>query len=288
MIRSVHRLCGTVGGTVGITVSTILVLCAAFAPILARQNPYDLAQLNIMDSLLPPGSKAPQGYIYYFGTDDQGRDLVSAVLYGLRVSLVVAACSTSIALIIGVVAGLCAAYAGGRVDAVIMRLADLQLAFPSVLTALVLVALLGSGLDKVVIAIVAAQWASYARTLRSAAIVERTKDYIQAASMLRYSTRRIMVRHLLPNSISPLGVMVVIEMAGAITLEATLSFLGVGLSVTRPSLGLLIANGYTFMLSGQYWVSVYPGIVLVVLLFSINLIGERLREINDPHVLGRA
>ena len=279
MIRVYFR---SFGGTVGMIIVLALAGCAVLAPVLAQQNPYDLAQLDIMSSLLPPGTVGDDGTVFWFGTDDQGRDLVSAVLYGLRVSLFVAVTATSIALVIGVIAGLTAAYLGGVFDTLLMRLVDLQLAFPSVLIALVLVALLGSGLEKVIIAIVAAQWAYFARTLRSAAMVERRKEYIQAAWTLRFPAWRIMLLHLLPNAIAPLGVIVIVEIASAIALEATLSFLGVGLSVTRPSLGLLIANGYQYMLARQYWLSGTPGVVLLVLLVGVNLVGERLRQMNDP------
>jgi peptide/nickel transport system permease protein len=266
-------------GTIGLV---IIVLGAVLAPLIAPQNPYDLAQIDIMSSRLAPGTEGYDGYVHWFGTDDQGRDLFSAVLYGLRVSLLVAVVATSIALVIGVIAGLAGAYFGGRFDAVLMRLVDLQLAFPSVLTALVLVALLGSGIDKVIIAIVCAQWAYFARTLRSSAMVERTKEYIQAAHTMRFSSWRIMFRHLLPNSVAPLGVVIVVEIASAISLEATLSFLGVGLPITEPSLGLLISNGFGYMLARQYWLSFYPGLMLVLLLLFINMIGDRLRQMNNP------
>jgi peptide/nickel transport system permease protein len=261
-----------------------LVGAAIFAPRLAYQNPYDLAQIDILSSRLAPGTPSTEGYTHWLGTDDQGRDLLSAILYGLRVSLWVALVSTSIALVIGVLAGLAAAYFGGWLDSVLMRIVDLQLAFPSVLTALVLVALLGSGIDKVVIAIVAAQWAYFARTLRSTAIVERTKEYILAARTLRYGGGRIMFRHLLPNSVAPLAVVIVVEIASAISLEATLSFLGVGLPITEPSLGLLISNGYEYMLSGKYWISFYPGIALLVTIVSINLVGDQLRDVLNPRL----
>lgn len=266
---------------ISVVVLLTLVLAAIAAPLLAYQNPYDLAVIDIMSSRLPPGSPSVDGYIHWMGTDDQGRDLLSAVLYGLRVSLTVAVVATSIALVIGVVVALLAAHFGGAVDSALMRLVDLQLAFPSILTALVLVAMLGSGLDKVIIAITLAQWAYFARTLRSAAMIERTKEYIDATRVLRFSNLRIMFRHLLPNSVAPLAVVVVVEIASAITLEATLSFLGVGLPITEPSLGLLISNGYAYMLAQQYWLSVYPGIILVLLLLSINLLGERMRQINS-------
>lgn len=275
------RFAAKPSAAVSLIVMIILVLAAVFAPLLAYQNPYDLAAIDIMSSRLEPGTPSVDGYIHWMGTDDQGRDLFSAVLYGLRVSLMVAAISTSIALVIGVVAALVAAHFGGVVDAALMRLVDLQLAFPSILIALVLVAMLGSGLDKVIIAITLAQWAYFARTLRSAAMVERTKEYIDATRVMRFSNTRIMFRHLLPNSVAPLAVVVVVEIASAITLEATLSFLGVGLPITEPSLGLLISNGYAYMLAQQYWLSLYPGIVLLLLLLSVNLIGERMRQMNN-------
>lgn len=282
MLAYLKRFLARPTAAFGLAVMILLVLAAIFAPLLARQNPYDLAAIDILSSRLAPGTESVDGYVHWLGTDDQGRDLLSAVLYGLRVSLMVALVSTSIALVIGVVAALFASYFGGRVDAVLMRLVDLQLAFPSILTALVLVSLLGSGLDKVIIAITLSQWAYFARTLRSAAMVERTKEYIDAARTLKFSSGRIMFRHLLPNSVAPLAVVIVVEIASAISLEATLSFLGVGLPITEPSLGLLISNGYSYMLAQQYWLSVYPGLVLLLLLLSVNLIGEQMRRMNNP------
>lgn len=282
MVAFLRRFLDSPSGCIGFIGLAIIVFGATFAPLIAPQNPYDLAQIDIMSSKLPPGTPGYDGYVHWFGTDDQGRDLFSAVLYGLRVSLMVASVATSIALAIGVLAGLAGAYFGGKFDAVLMRLVDLQLAFPSVLTALVLVALLGSGIDKVIIAIVGAQWAYFARTLRSSAMVERTKEYIQAAHTMRFPSLRIMFRHLLPNSVAPLGVVIIVEIASAISLEATLSFLGVGLPITEPSLGLLISNGFGYMLARQYWLSLYPGLMLVLLLLCINMIGDRLRQMNNP------
>ncbi|CAH1658903.1 ABC transporter permease [Chelatococcus asaccharovorans] len=282
MLAYLKRFLALPTAALGLVALVLLALAAIFAPQLANQNPYDLATIDILSSRLPPGTASVDGYIHWLGTDDQGRDLLSAVLYGLRVSLTVALVATSIALVIGVVAALFASYFGGKVDAILMRLVDLQLAFPSILTALVLVALLGTGLDKVIIAITLSQWAYFARTLRSAAMVERTKEYIDAARTLKFSSSRIMFRHLLPNSVAPLAVVIVVEIASAISLEATLSFLGVGLPITEPSLGLLISNGYSYMLAQQYWLSVYPGLVLLLLLLSVNLIGERMRQMNNP------
>ena len=230
----------------------VLLALALAAPWIAPQNPYDLAQLSILDNLLPPGSRSADGLAYWLGTDDQGRDLVSAMLYGLRLSLFVAATATALGLAIGATAGTIAAYFGGLVDSIIMRIVDIQLSFPAILIALILLAILGKGVDKVVVALVLVQWAYYARTIRGSAMVERRREYIEAARCLALSPARIMFRHLLPNAFPPLVVVATVQVAHAISLEATLSFLGVGVPITEPSLGLLIANGYGYMLSGLY------------------------------------
>ena len=261
-----------------------LVALALLAPLIAPQNPYDLAQLSIMDNLMPPGSRGLSGMTHVLGTDDQGRDLLSAILYGLRLSLFVSFVATACALALGTVIGVTAAYFGGRIDAMLMRLVDLQLSFPAILVALILLALLGKGVDKVVIALISVQWAYYARTIRSSALVERRREYIDAAQGLALPQWRIVFRHLLPNAFPPLIVVATVQMAHAISLEATLSFLGVGVPITEPSLGLLIANGYGYMLSGKYWIAFYPGIALLVAIFAINLVGDRLRDVMNPRL----
>ncbi|GAB5374355.1 MAG: ABC transporter permease [Acuticoccus sp.] len=260
----------------------VIVLAAVFAPLIAPQDPYDLAKLSILDARLPPGSQAMSGNTHLLGTDGLGRDLFSAILYGLRISLMVGATSALVALAIGMVLGLTAAYVGGRVDAAIMRIVDLQMSFPAILIALILLAILGRGADKTMIALIAVQWAYYARTVRASALVEREREYIEAAHGLRLGHVRIVMRHLLPNCIAPLLVVVTVQMAHAITLEATLSFLGVGLPETQPSLGLLIANGFQYMLGGSYWISIYPGIALLIVMVAINLMGDRLRDQLNP------
>jgi peptide/nickel transport system permease protein len=270
---------------IGLVLFTLVALIAIAAPWIAPQNPYDLAQLNIMDSALPPGeSSFGTGQTYWLGTDQQGRDMLSAIMYGLRISLVVASVSLALAITIGTVAGVMAAYFGGRLDSFIMRIVDLQLSFPAILIALILLALLGRGIDKVILALVIVQWAYYARTVRSSAMVETRKDYIDAARCLALSNRRIMFRHLLPNCVPPLIVVATVQIAQAIALEATLSFLGVGVPITEPSLGLLIANGYDYLLSGSYWISLFPGIALVVTIIAINLVGDRLRDVLNPRL----
>jgi len=260
----------------------LLALCALLAPWISPQDPYDLAQLSLIDSRLPPLARTSANAIRWLGTDDQGRDMLSAILYGLRTSLAVGLSSTALAFAIGVVLGLAAAWFGGWIGALVMRLADLQLAFPSILIALVLLAVLGQGLDKIVAAIVAVQWATYARAAHAAALVERRKDYIEAAVALALPAPRIVLRHLLPNCLPPLLVLAAVQVAASITLEATLSFLGLGLPITEPSLGLLIANGFNYLLSGQYWISFFPGIALLLAVGAINLVADHLRETLDP------
>ena len=210
--------------------------------------------------------------------------MVSAIFYGLRTSLGVGVMSGVIVLCLGASIGLAAAYFGGRVDAVIMRIVDLQLSFPTILIALMLLAILGKGVDKIIIALIAVQWAYYARTVRSSALVERSKEYIEAAHCLALSNRRIVFRHLLPNVMPPLIVVGTVQVAHAILLEATLSFLGIGLPVTEPSLGLLISNGFEYMMSGKYWISFFPGIALLITVVSINLVGDQLRDVLNPRL----
>jgi peptide/nickel transport system permease protein len=270
---------------IGLAMFLTIVFVAVFAPLISFQNPYDLAQLDIMDGRLPPGSEnTTSGYTYWLGTDDQGRDMLSGIFYGLRTSLAVGAMSALIALLVGGSIGLFAAYFGGRTDTLIMRVVDIQLSFPSILIALVLMAIFGQGIDKIILALVAAQWAYYARTIRGTAMIERQKEYIEAATCLAMSHKRIVFRHLLPNCMPPLIVVATVQVAHAISLEATLSFLGIGLPVTQPSLGLLISNGFEYMLSGKYWISFFPGIALLLTIVSINLVGDQLRDVLNPRL----
>ena len=256
--------------------------CAIFAPLIAPTNPYDLSVVSIMDSRLTPGEQMFNGTVAWLGTDGAGRDVLSAIIYGLRTSLVVAISSALIALTVGLVVGLIAAYFGGQFDAFLMRIVDIQLSFPAILVALVLLALLGKGIDKVIIALAIVQWAIYARTVRAAAIVERRKEYIEAATCLGLSNLRIIWRHLLPNSISPLIVLATLQTAHSISIEATLSFLGVGVPITQPSLGSLISNGFDFILSGAYWITFFPGVMLLATVAAINIFGYQLRGILNP------
>ena len=257
---------------------------ALFAPLISPTNPYDLAVVTVMDSRLPPGTRSFDGTTFWLGTDGAGRDLLSSIFYGLRTSLAVGVASGLIAMVIGCSIGLIAAYFGGRTDTFIMRLVDIQLSFPAILVALMLLAILGKGVDKIIIALVIVQWAYYARTVRASALVERSKEYVEAATCLALSHKRILFHHLLPNCLPPLIVVVTVQTAHAISLEATLSFLGIGLPITEPSLGLLIANGFDYMLSQKYWISFFPGIALLVTIVSINLVGDQLREVLNPRL----
>jgi len=267
----------------GLILMILLAIPAVAAPWIAPQNPYDIGSLDILDSQMPPGSVAEvSGITYWLGTDSQARDVLSAVLYGMRTSLLVAFLSVTVSLLIGSTVGLCAAYFGGWLDALLMRIVDIQLSFPAILVALVMLSVLGQGLDKVIIALIVVQWAYFARTVRGTALVERNREYVLAARCLSLGWRRIIARHLLPNCLPPLIVIATIDLANAIALEATLSFLGVGVPVTQPSLGMLIANGFEFMLSGQYWISFFPGIALALAIVGINLVGDHLRDILNP------
>lgn len=269
---------------IGLAMLMVIILIAVFAPLISPQNPYDLGQLDIMDSKLAPGEKSAAGTPHLLGTDDQGRDMLSAIFYGLRISLGVGIASTVFALAIGLFFGMIAAYFGGWVDTLIMRIVDIQLSFPAILIALILLAVLGQGVDKIIVALITVQWAYYARTVRASALVEKQKEYIEAAKVLALSKTRILFRHMLPNCLPPLIVVATVQVAHAIALESTLSFLGLGLPITEPSLGLLISNGFTYLMSGKYWISFYPGLALLLTIMSINLVADQLRDVLNPRL----
>jgi peptide/nickel transport system permease protein len=268
----------------GLLLLAAFLIAALLAPLLSPQNPYDLAILDIMDARQPPGEKSGDGFTFILGSDGQGRDMLSAMLYGLRISLMVGVVSVVAALAIGAVAGMLAAYSGGKIEALIMRVVDIQLSFPAILVALILLAVLGNGVDKVIVALIAVQWAYFARSAHGAALVERNKEYVEAARCLGLSRTRMLMKHLLPNCMPPLIVIATINIARAITLEATLSFLGLGVPVTEPSLGMLIANGFDYLLSGVYWISLFPGVVLTLVIIAINLVGDQLRDVLNPRL----
>lgn len=258
------------------------ILVAVAAPLIAPQNPYDPLQIFGWEASSPPGTLGSGGYLYLLGTDGLGRDIVSTILYGLRISLVVSIVSSGIAALIGLTAGVSAAYFGKWVDVSIMRLVDLQLSLPTILIALIAIVTLGPGVDRIILALVIVQWATYARIARGVALSEVKKPYMDAARLMRLPTSRIIFRHLLPNSIAPAITLIPIEVGHAVALEATLSFLGLGVPIDKPSLGSAVANGFQYLMTGQYWISLFPGLALFGLIASINLVGEDVRRSLDP------
>jgi len=284
--RVISDFCESKLALFGLFLVAIALFIALFAPLISPQNPFDIAGLDLLDAKSPPGSVSGDGKMtYWLGTDGQARDMMSAIFYGMRISLFVGFTSVVAALIIGIVVGLVAAYAGGRIDALLMRIVDIMLSFPAILVALILLSLLGKGIDKVLVALILVQWAYFGRAARSAALVERNKEYVEAAACLALPAYRIVFRHILPNCLPSLIVIATITLARAIALEATLSFLGVGVPVTQPSLGMLISNGFEFLMSGSYWISFFPGIALAIAIVGINLAGDHLRDVLNPRNL---
>jgi peptide/nickel transport system permease protein len=266
----------------GLALLGLIVLVALAAPWISPQSPHDFAQLGGAPARLPPGSAASVGGTFWLGTDDKGRDLFAAISYGLRTSLAVGLASTFIGLAIGFAAGLGAAYFGGRAAKLIGHVADAQLSFPAILIAVALLAVLGPGLGRIIAALVVVQWAYYARTLCGALQAERCKPYIDAAYGLGLKPLRVIHGHLLPNCLPPLVAVAAIQLGMAIVLEATVSFLGLGLPITEPSLGLLIASGYPDLLAGKYWMCFFPGLLLVLTILGVNLVADRLDDVLRP------
>ncbi|MCZ4283036.1 ABC transporter permease [Kiloniella laminariae] len=264
-----------------------LILAAISAPWITPQNPYDNAQVDFFDANLAPGTVSGDGrFVYLLGSDALGRDLYSAILYGLRTSLSISGTAALLALAIGTLAGLAAAYFKGATDMLIMRAVDIKLGFPTILVAMVIMSIFGAGYFNLVIALVLAQWPYYARTARSVALVQIGQEYIEAARCLELPVHRLILVHLLPNSLPPLLVVFTLQLAHAAAIEASLSFLGLGVSIEAPSLGLLIANGSKEILSGHSWQLIYPGLALVLLIFTVNIVGDRLRRILNPKERG--
>jgi peptide/nickel transport system permease protein len=267
---------------------------ALLAPLLAPQNPFDLAALDLMDARLPPAWVEGGQLKYLFGTDGQGRDMVSVMLYGLRMSLLVGVASTLLSLVVGVTLGLVAGYVGGRIDNVIMRAADVQLSFPAILVALLIDGLSRTVLPRavheqlslliVIVAIALANWVQYARTVRGVTMIEKDKDYVNAVRLIGMGRARILFRHVLPNILSPVLVIATLSIGLAVLTEATLSFLGLGVPATSPSLGTLIRLGNEVLFSGEWWITVLPGLLLVGLVLSVNLFGDWLRDALNPRL----
>ena len=274
-------------------VALVCVFCSVFAGWVAPHNPFDLATLELGDSRLPPAWTATGSSKYLLGTDSQGRDILSALMYGARISLIVGFASVILSMVIGVTLGLISGFAGGWVDTVLMRLCDVMLSFPAILIAL-LIAGVGRALfpnaqgslafGVLIISITLSGWVQYARTVRGSTLVERNKEYVQAARVTGVSSLRIMRRHVLPNVMGPVMVLATLQVASAIIIEATLSFLGVGAPVTTPSLGTLISIGKDFLFSGEWWITVFPGLMLVAISLSVNLLGDWLRDALNPRL----
>lgn len=273
-------------------VTVIMMLSALFAPLISLQNPFDPGSLNLMDAFTPPVWQEEGTWSFPLGTDDQGRDLFSALLYGSRISLFVGFASVILSMLIGVGLGLLAGYVGGAVDGVVMRIADIQISFPAILIALLIDGVLRGILPRdqhdelalwvLVFAIGISGWVNFARTVRGSTMVEKNKEYVQAARIIGIHPALIMVRHVLPNVMGPVLVIATVGLAVAILLEATLSFLGVGVPPTEPSLGTLINIGNNFLFSGEWWIIIFPGVMLATLVLAVNLLGDWLRDALNP------
>jgi peptide/nickel transport system permease protein len=274
-------------------IAFVFIFCAVFAKWIAPYDPFDAASLELMDSRLPPAWSAEGSTKYLLGTDDQGRDILSALMYGTRISLVVGMSSVLLSLFVGVSLGLIAGFRGGWLDAFLMRLCDVMLSFPAILVAL-LIAGVGRAVfpnaddslafGVLIISISLTGWVQYARTVRGTTLVERNKEYVQAARVTGVAPLRIMLRHVLPNVLGPVTVLATIQVASAIITEATLSFLGVGVPPTSPSLGTLIRIGNDFLFSGEWWITIFPGVTLVLIALSVNLLGDWLRDALNPRL----
>ncbi|GGE72861.1 peptide/nickel transport system permease protein [Paenalcaligenes hominis] len=277
------------------TLMTLVLFVSAFgAPWIAPHNPFDLASVNLIDALLPPAWEQNGLSTYLLGTDSQGRDLFSSLMYGTRISLMIGFASVFLSMVVGIALGLIAGYAGGRIDAFIMRVADVQLSFPAILIALLIDGVARAAVPQNLLDVIAfpvlvgaialAGWPQYARTVRGSTLVEKNKEYVQAAKVIGVSGPKIMFNHVLPNVLGPVLVLATVHLATAIITEATLSFLGVGVPPTSPSLGTLIRVGNDFLFSGEWWITIFPGLVLILLVLSVNLLGDWLRDALNPRL----
>ena len=277
---------------IALAVTTLLMIAALFAQTIAPFNPYDLASLDLMSAHLPPSWSEGGDDQFWLGTDDQGRDLYSTILYGLRLSLKIGLISVLLSLVLGITLGLVSGFVGGRLDAFIMRICDVMLSFPAILIALLIDGIARASLSQqmhdelaepvLILAITLSGWVQYARTVRGQTLVEKQKDYVSAAKLIGASTGRILFKHLMPNVMSSVLVLATVHVGTAVITEATLSFLGVGVPPTTPSLGTLIRVGNEFLFSGEWWISIFPGLALVALVLSVNLLGDWLRDALNP------
>lgn len=277
---------------ISFSVFLIIVMAAIFAPLIAPVDPYDPSLYDIMDSELPPSWESSGDPRFLLGTDAQGRDLWSAILYGTGLSLLIGLCAVAVQATLGITIGLISGYVGGRVDSILMRLADIQLSFSTLMIAIIFLAItqaiFGSAIFNqyavlmLILVIGVAEWPQYARTVRATVLAEKKKEYVDSARVLGFGPVRIMVRHILPNSLSPIFVISTVQVANAIISEASLSFLGLGMPPGQPSLGSLIASGFDYIFSGSWWITAIPGIVLVILVLVINLLGDWVRDVLNP------
>ena len=272
----------------------VFALGALFSPVLAPSNPYDLSSIDIMDSELPPSWMEEGDERFLLGTDDQGRDVLSTILYGSRLSLTIGFLAVTLQLTLGIVIGLSAGYFGGRIDSFLMRFADVQLSFSTMMVAIIVSAIFKASFGTeffsqyavimLVVIIGVAEWPQYARTIRASVLAEKQKEYVEAAKVMGFRSPRIMFRHILPNCLSPILVISTVQIANAIMSEAALSFLGLGLPVDQPSLGSLISIGFNYIFSGSWWITAFPGLVLITLVLVINLLGDWLRDVFNPRI----
>lgn len=276
-----RRNASAIAGTFIIAMFAFMV---AFGPWLVAQDPYDVRQLDLMDAFKPPVWLEGGTAQYWLGTDQQGRDVLASIVYGSRISLFIGLAAMLASCLIGTTLGIVAGFYGGRLDSVIMRIADIQLSFPSVLIALFLMSAFGTGVEKVLIALTSVGWVVYARTVRGSTLREKSREYVQAARVSGLPNRKIILKHILPNVLTPLIVVATIQVGTFVLIEASLSFLGVGVPITEPSLGLLIKNGFDVLFSGLWWISVFPGLFIMLIVFGINLLGDFLRDELNPRL----
>ncbi|WP_020406186.1 ABC transporter permease [Hahella ganghwensis] len=268
------------------------ILASLLAPLIAPFDPYDMTQFDIMDSEIPPSWQESGDERFVFGTDSQGRDMWSTILYGTRISLTIGICAVLLQAFLGIIIGLAAGYFGGRIDSFLMRLADIQLSFSTLMVAIIVLAVFQAAfgaelyqdlaLFMLVLVIGIAEWPQYARTIRASVLAERKKEYVDAARVMGLKSNRIMFRHILPNTLSPILVISTVQIANAIISEASLSFLGLGMPPSQPSLGSLISSGFEFIFSGSWWITIIPGIALIALVLVMNLLGDWLRDVLNP------
>ena len=290
-----RRFTHNIGAQGAVAVFVFFVVCALFANLLSPFNPYDPLQVDIMDAETPPRWLQEGSDLFFLGTDAQGRDLLSAILYGLRISITIGVFAVLLQAVLGVLIGLISGYIGGYVDAALMRFADIQMSFSPFMVAIIALALFQAlfGIERyeklalymLIIVIGVSEWPQYARTVRAVVLAEKEKEYVEAAKVIGYPPLRVILRHLLPNTLTPVLVICTVQTANAIITEASLSFLGLGMPITRPSLGSLINAGFEYIFSGAWWITFFPSIVLMLLILSINILGDFLRDALNPKAL---